>query len=225
VFVNLGLLLNPTQVSVDWRYGAVPIIESIWDHRNMYMLGSFLGVASLGLTALSQHTRNTKPLLFGLSLMVFPFLPASNLLFPVGFVVAERVLYLPSMGYCLIIALGAWHILQRVSIYRRVATLFKVLIGCLLLTYVVKTVVRNRDWYSATSLNRAGVQFNPNNPILLSNLGIEHALNHNFPQAEWLYRSSMEQTPLYSGGYYNYAILMKLLHRYEEAEKVRQGAE
>ena len=42
----------------------------------------------------------------GLSLLVFPFLPASNMLFPVGFVVAERVLYIPSMGFCLLVAAG-----------------------------------------------------------------------------------------------------------------------
>lgn len=38
--------------------------------------------------------------------MVLPFLPASNLFFPVGFVVAERVLYIPSMGFCLLVAYG-----------------------------------------------------------------------------------------------------------------------
>ncbi|GFX53341.1 transmembrane and TPR repeat-containing protein CG4050 [Trichonephila clavipes] len=42
----------------------------------------------------------------GLSMCVFPFLPASNLFFPVGFVVAERVLYAPSMGFCLLVAHG-----------------------------------------------------------------------------------------------------------------------
>ena len=41
-----------------------------------------------------------------LSLLTLPFLPASNLFFPVGFVVAERVLYLPSMGSCLLVAYG-----------------------------------------------------------------------------------------------------------------------
>lgn len=42
----------------------------------------------------------------GLAWTIIPFLPASNLFFPVGFVVAERVLYLPSMGYCLLFSLG-----------------------------------------------------------------------------------------------------------------------
>jgi hypothetical protein len=42
----------------------------------------------------------------GLSMLVIPFIPASNLFFPVGFVVAERVLYIPSMGFCIVVALG-----------------------------------------------------------------------------------------------------------------------
>lgn len=41
-----------------------------------------------------------------LCLMVLPFIPASNLFFPVGFVVAERVLYVPSMGFCVLVAHG-----------------------------------------------------------------------------------------------------------------------
>ena len=38
--------------------------------------------------------------------LVLPFIPAANLFFPVGFVVAERILYLPSMGFSLIVSLG-----------------------------------------------------------------------------------------------------------------------
>lgn len=54
-----------------------------------------------------KHKSREKQLsLFALSLLVLPFLPASNLLFPVGFVLAERVLYLPSLGICLLVAVG-----------------------------------------------------------------------------------------------------------------------
>jgi hypothetical protein len=42
-------------------------------------------------------------LLFAIGVSVITFLPASNLFFTVGFVVAERVLYLPSLGFCLIV--------------------------------------------------------------------------------------------------------------------------
>ena len=42
----------------------------------------------------------------GLAFLVVPFLPATNVFFTVGFVVAERVLYLSSIGSCLITVLG-----------------------------------------------------------------------------------------------------------------------
>ena len=43
---------------------------------------------------------------FSLAVFIIPFLPASNLFLPVGFVVAERILYIPSMGLCILVPLG-----------------------------------------------------------------------------------------------------------------------
>ena len=37
---------------------------------------------------------------------MLPFIPASNLLFPTGFILAERVLYAPSAGACTLVALA-----------------------------------------------------------------------------------------------------------------------
>lgn len=45
-------------------------------------------------------------LTMALALLIVPFLPASNLFFRVGFVIAERVLYLPTAGFCILIAIG-----------------------------------------------------------------------------------------------------------------------
>lgn len=45
-------------------------------------------------------------LTLGLGFLIIPFLPASNLFFRVGFVVAERVIYLPSIGYIILFTYG-----------------------------------------------------------------------------------------------------------------------
>jgi len=39
-----------------------------------------------------------------LAIVLIPFLPATNVFFPVGTVIAERLLYLPSLGFCIVIA-------------------------------------------------------------------------------------------------------------------------
>jgi len=47
------------------------------------------------------------------SLAVIAFLPASHLFLTVGFVLAERVLYIPSVGFCLLVAIGFQRALHR----------------------------------------------------------------------------------------------------------------
>jgi hypothetical protein len=47
--------------------------------------------------------------------LVIPFLPATNIFFRVGFVIAERVLYLPSAGFCLLVIVG----LRQLSTFNR----------------------------------------------------------------------------------------------------------
>ncbi len=57
----------------------------------------------------SLRSSHRRLLSLGLALLVAPFIPASGLFMEVGYVVAERLLYSPSMGYCLICAvLAGW---------------------------------------------------------------------------------------------------------------------
>ena len=59
--------------------------------------------------------RHYATLVLALSMSILPFLPATNAFFYVGFVVAERVLYVPSMGFCLLVAEAAYQIYKRVK--------------------------------------------------------------------------------------------------------------
>ena len=53
-----------------------------------------------------NSVQRKRVVLLAFSMMIIPFLPASNLFFPVGFVVAERILYIPSMGFCILVPFG-----------------------------------------------------------------------------------------------------------------------
>lgn len=122
---------------------------------------------------------------FSLGLLAIPFLPATNLFFYVGFVIAERVLYIPSMGFCLLVAVGMRSLYVRLR--RRSSR--AVLVHCaavLVLLFSVKTVLRNRDWQNEEMLYKSGIYVNPakgktdsSSPLCLVHL--THTLMRLFP--------------------------------------------
>ncbi|XP_031754523.1 protein O-mannosyl-transferase TMTC1 isoform X2 [Xenopus tropicalis] len=159
---NSWLLLAPITLCYDWQVGSIPLINSLWDVRNLATL-LFVGiVGSLALHCLAFLKRAPRrEVLVGLLFLVFPFIPASNLFFRVGFVVAERVLYMPSMGFCILCVHGLKvlqsHVGQRRSLSLTLCFLF------LLLLFSCKSLSQSECWRSREALFRSGVQTLPHN--------------------------------------------------------------
>ncbi|KAI5703675.1 hypothetical protein M8J75_014835 [Diaphorina citri] len=93
---NFWLLLCPSTLSHDWQMGSIPLVTNLADSRNLATC-AFFGCCLLLLYRCLSDLENPRhsPLFLGVLLLVIPFLPASNMLVTVGFVVAERVLYIP----------------------------------------------------------------------------------------------------------------------------------
>ena len=109
--MSFWLLVAPVSLCCEWSMGAIPVLADPSDPRNLWTAGAYLILIAIGLYALSlpARARARLPLAGGLALLGITFAPASNIFFTVGFSVAERVLYLPSMGYCVLLTtlLGA----------------------------------------------------------------------------------------------------------------------
>ncbi|XP_072160483.1 protein O-mannosyl-transferase Tmtc3 [Bemisia tabaci] len=169
--VNLQLLFFPCDLCCDWTMGTVPLVESFADRRNLVTLLVYSAVAVFAYVALSSENRlQSNAMIMGLAFLVLPFLPASNLFFPVGFVIAERVLYMPSMGFCLLVGCGFGFLLEK-GRYKKLIWLG---MAILLLSHGTKTYVRNWDWESEYSIFTAGLRVNQRNAKLYNNVG--HAL-------------------------------------------------
>lgn len=153
--------------------------DSIIKHDNIHYNNS------LGSSDVFDHTPNgyVKPLytashtlppikenmvVFSLAMMTLPFLPATNLFFYVGFVVAERVLYIPSMGYCLLVTFGLRAMFVKMRRRSSRALLFSCAAGLILL-YSLRTVCRNQDWQNEEMLYRSGIPVNPAKGMPLEN--------------------------------------------------------
>ncbi|XP_064594778.1 protein O-mannosyl-transferase TMTC1-like [Liolophura sinensis] len=154
---NLKLLLAPITLSYDWTMDSIPLVEGLADTRNILTVSMYLGILFVG-CAVSK--RREGPIAVGLLFLCVPFVPASNLLFRVGFVVAERLLYIPSMGQCLLVAYGY------MSLWRRFPRLQWLMVTMILLTigsFGSRTLVRNNVWQSRETLFRSGLESVPRN--------------------------------------------------------------
>ncbi|CAI8032097.1 Protein O-mannosyl-transferase TMTC3 [Geodia barretti] len=215
-FVNSWLLLNPWNLNIDWRFGAVPLINSLTDPLNLLtllVLGCLTGLAAWSLSGRGERHRTVA---ISLSLLVLPYLPASNLFFPVGFVVAERVLYIPSMGFCMLVGFGAWQLIQTTT-NKTLKNIIVCFIVYILAVQSVKTVARNPEWKSHIPLFESGIRLNPRNGLLLSNLGKELKEAGDWELAEKVLKRAVEVSPTHSGGHMNLGKIQFHSKRYSEA--------
>ncbi|KFR12003.1 Transmembrane and TPR repeat-containing protein 3, partial [Opisthocomus hoazin] len=213
--VNAWLLLNPSELCCDWTMGTIPLVESLLDVRNVATLTFFCFLGSLIVFSLRYPGDSSKTVLMALCLIVLPFIPASNLFFPVGFVVAERVLYVPSMGFCILVAHG-WKKLSSKSVLRKISW---VCLVAVLFTHALKTLHRNWDWESEYTLFMSALKVNKNNAKLWNNVG--HALENekNFERALQFFIQATQVQPDDIGAHMNVGRTYKNLNKTKEAEE------
>ncbi|KAK9952285.1 hypothetical protein ABG768_018135 [Culter alburnus] len=213
--VNAWLLLNPSELCCDWTMGTIPLVESLLDPRNFATLVFYGLLSFLAYHSLWYSHSSAKIVMMALSLIVLPFIPASNLFFPVGFVVAERVLYVPSMGFCVLVAHGFKLLSQRGGLKK----MSWLLMGVLLTTHTLKTFNRNWDWESEYTLFTSALKVNRNNAKLWNNVG--HALENqnSYERALRYFLQATRVQPDDIGAHMNVGRTYKNLNRSREAEE------
>ncbi|KAG8182833.1 hypothetical protein JTE90_000440 [Oedothorax gibbosus] len=167
-FLNAWLLLFPSNLCCDWTMGTVPLVTSIFDVRVFLTFVFYMTICAIIWKGYKSQTVNSKRIILALSLFVFPYLPASNLLYPVGFVVAERVLYINSMGFCMLVAQGFRNLCHKYRNQKNYLYGLLVIVMCL---HTIKTIIRNTDWRDEESLFKSGLRVTQSNAKLYNNLG------------------------------------------------------
>uniref|UniRef100_A0A8C6SLF8 dolichyl-phosphate-mannose--protein mannosyltransferase n=1 Tax=Neogobius melanostomus TaxID=47308 RepID=A0A8C6SLF8_9GOBI len=151
---------------------------------------------------------------FSLGLLAIPFLPATNLFFYVGFVIAERVLYIPSMGFCLLLALGMRSLYVRLR-QRSSRTALVYCSAAIILLFGAKTVLRNRDWQNEEMLYKSGIYVNP--AKAWGNLGNVLKSQGNMEEAEQAYRNALYYRSNMADMLYNLGLLLQESNKFSEA--------
>ncbi|XP_041987805.1 protein O-mannosyl-transferase TMTC2 [Aricia agestis] len=156
-------------------------------------------------------------MLIFMAFMVLPFVPATNILFYVGFVVAERVLYIPSVGYCLLIGLGAGSLTKNWRRGQMRSQIFMFTLLTTLLAMCACTLRRNLDWKDEESLFRSALHVNP--PKAYGNLGSVLSSQGRLAEAEVAFERALGHRPNMADVHYNLGILRQNQRRYRDAIK------
>ena len=190
------LLVWPHPLSADYSYAQIPLPQGLLDP--MLLLGLVLaaGVTIAGLRLLPRD----RTLGFALLFVPLSLALTCNLLVFIGTLLAERLLYLPSVGVCL--AAGALAARAGAAADRprprRSAAAGRALLAVGLLAVAAGawgTLRRVGDWRDDFSLYESAARVSPRSARIRYNLGNAWLRRARFGEAETEYRRALEVYP------------------------------
>jgi hypothetical protein len=187
------LLVAPAVLHMDYGPRVIDLATSI-------TTPAVLGAALLVLTVVvTMSARTRAPMVaLGLAWFAIAIAPVANLLFPSGVVLAERTMYLPSVGAALIAGWAAYWVLERAP---RPAVALAA--GCAV-AFAARTWTRTPVWHDDIALTLASLRDSPTSykahhaaGVLFAQTGHWSEAANEYRYARWLFPLDVEP---YRGG-------------------------
>lgn len=165
----LLMLFFPHPLSNDYAYNQIPLVG--WDNLGV-IVSALLILAILAYAIWKIKTRSI--LIFGILLSVITMSIYTNYFITIGTHFAERLLYIPSLGFALVVAWGlvkAFSYSERETLFRKKGLIAA--LGVLLILFSGKTISRNPAWESDLVLHQTDVETSSNSARVHYFLGLE----------------------------------------------------
>ena len=180
------------------------------------IIGIIVTLLLLGYTV-TQRSRHQ--LFFFASCWFFICLmPVSNL-YPINAYMSEHWLYLPAIGFYLLLARFLTGLWQR---KKRILPLTVTLL--IIIYYSALTIRQNTYWRKPIAFYERTLKYAPTSYRLLNNLGAAYKNNGQDKTAAYFYRQSIEQNPENANAYRNLGLIQKDDQQFEQAIALYQKA-
>ncbi len=196
----------------------VPVPQGLWDIRVLWGLGLFLGtvVAAIGMLRRKPWTG------FFLAWFLFGLVPVANLIpIPGVMIMAERWLYLPSLGVCALGGWGAWVVWSRSRGWTR--RVWFALVAVVFFLFIARTLSWCAVWKTEESIARGIIASSQGSAIGHNNLGNALLAEGRIEEALAAFRQALELKPDYAEAHNNYG--MALAKKGESEEALREFKE
>lgn len=212
----------PMWLAPDWSGPSIPLIESSSDMRIALVVVFWIWLyGSLGFSLLTLKSDQSRRAILQsvLGYTVAPFFLAANVVVVTGTMKAERVVYLPSLGPCMLTA----HLVDLLSrkAGRRTGdppqALLQVLLTVVLLALSFRSAERAHAWTNSYNLWESAIEVNDRSWHTWYNYGVQ-LVRHNQPEkAESLFRKVLIARPKDYANRYVLGIVLRATNRCEEA--------
>jgi tetratricopeptide (TPR) repeat protein len=191
--------LVPITLSADYSYKQIPLVMGLQDGRAW---------GGLAMAAIACRAFLRRPAMrMGLALWTLAFLPAANLLMPIGTFMGERLAYLPSIGLALLLAQALVRLPRK-----------EIVLSGLVLVFAARTWVRDRDWHDADAFYPKLAQTAPQSTKTHYFLGCYLAARDRPVEALAEYDRAIAIFPAYPEALNNRGCVLVALGRLEEAK-------
>jgi protein O-mannosyl-transferase len=191
-----ALHFYPAKLSCDYSFNSIPIYLD-WRHTLPATL-AVLGAVGAWIWAVYKGQSG---LILAGGIYLAGFAVTANILMPTGTIMGERLAYLPSAGFCLLVGL-AWNGLRSRQRIVALAALTTVVAA-----FGMRSMVRNKDWVDNLNLYSAGVRVSPGSAKMHGNLGGEYAAEGDWDRAAGEYETALRINPDYPDVLASYGLL------------------
>ena len=205
----LWLFVWPARLSADYTYNSVPLFGwRVWnweDAKALIALAVCLGAALWAVLLAVRWRRTGRPLLFSLVFFFVALSPTSNLIVLVGSTMAERFMYLPSVGLAGCVVAAVYALGQRRFGKRPAAVRVAWgVLGLVCLAFTARTYARNFDWQDERSLWASTVEVCPGSARAHYSLGLAlEGLPYGLPEAIAQYQAAVRIEPDFAEAHNN----------------------
>lgn len=196
--------IMPSQLCSDYSYNQLPLIKDISNAGSLIGLSIFL----LSFVGIFYFIKKQKALSLGCAFFFFSFLPVSNILFPIGTIAGERLMFYPSVGIAIF---GAFIFLSIFKFLKNKPGFTNAIVATALLSilviYAFISIKRADDWQTEKKLFISAALCAPNSVLSRSNMGTVYYFNGEYDKAEEELLASLQIYDGYSRGLNNLGLV------------------
>ena len=162
----VGLLIFPHPLSCDYNFAQIKI-QTLHDPLSLLGIVFYLGIGIYSII----NFRKKSIIVFGILFFLITLAPVSNIFFLGGSSMAERFMYIPSLGFCLVITYFFIKLMKSDNVKLAHSNLLKffsanlvlfLLVFGITILYSFKTFLRNKDWKDTLTIFSHDIQVSKN---------------------------------------------------------------